>query len=706
MQHLMEEKEVSSGIKLISSLCLLLVFIIGLTYVGLEYYRPFHIGVEVFSAFISFSIFIVAINSYELSKNIPFLFLGVAFGVAGGFNIIHAIVSNGMGFFQGDTTNLALIFSFVSRAIIAVSILSCSVLFYKSYKIITAFLIVFGFSILSVVMFMMVFWWNRFPTCYVPGYGITAFKILAEYTIVLIIIICLVNFFKVKKCIEPNVFLLLQFYFYGSIICSLLFNLYIEQQEITNVVAHILKLVSAYCLYRAIVKVGLKTPYKLLFNEINHKNNSLKIKDFELNQTLNQLKKENKLRKNIEELFLKNDACYKLLIQNSQDTIIIYTSERIIFANEGAASIVEVNQPEKLLGKIVTEFFPLDEEQAALQMIKKDYHEKYIPSTYETQVSSINGRITDVEVTSAYVIYENETAILSLIRDISQNKQIEKMKKDIEIDKKILKDTLEFNGLIKEFFSNISHELRTPLNVILSALQVLRIVEQNDTDKGCLEKRNRYLDIMKQNCYRLLRLINNLIDISKIDSGYLKPNLKNYNIVSIVEDITLSVADYIHDQGVNVIFDTNVEEKIIACDPDNVERIIMNLLSNAVKFTNPGDQITVEFMELEDCIEISVKDTGVGIPEDKLQVIFERFRQVDNSLSRNYEGSGIGLSLVKALVDMQGGNIQVNSSLGKGTEFIIILPVTKIQNSNGIEKNITYEDKTERIGVEFSDIYS
>ena len=197
---------------------------------------------------------------------------------------------------------------------------------------------------------------------------------------------------------------------------------------------------------------------------------------------------------------------------------------------------------------------------------------------------------------------------------------------------------------------------------------------------------------MKQNCYRLLRLINNLIDISKIDSGFLNPNLKNYNIVSVVEDITLSVAEYIQDKGVEVIFDTNVEEKIIACDPDNIERIILNLLSNAVKFTNAGDQITVEVMDNEDYIEISVKDTGIGIPEDKLKVIFERFRQVDNSLSRSHEGSGIGLSLVKALVDMHDGSINVNSNLGEGTEFIIKLPARKTDESNDVEKNMIYQD--------------
>jgi signal transduction histidine kinase len=180
--------------------------------------------------------------------------------------------------------------------------------------------------------------------------------------------------------------------------------------------------------------------------------------------------------------------------------------------------------------------------------------------------------------------------------------------------------------------------------------------------------------------------------------------MQDYNIVSVVEDITLSVAEYVEDKGIKFIFDTNVEEKVISCDPDNIERIMLNLISNAVKFTDKGDLISVVVLDQGDNVQISVKDTGVGIPEDKLQVIFERFRQADNSLSRDHEGSGIGLSLVKALVEMHGGTIKVKSSLGQGSEFIIKLPVRRTDNPMALEQNIFYKNNTEKISIEFSDI--
>jgi signal transduction histidine kinase len=207
----------------------------------------------------------------------------------------------------------------------------------------------------------------------------------------------------------------------------------------------------------------------------------------------------------------------------------------------------------------------------------------------------------------------------------------------------------------------------------------------------------------------LLRLINNIIDIAKIESGFFEIHLTNCNIVSIVEDITLSVGEYIEGKGVALIFDTDVEEKLTACDPDKIERIILNLLSNAVKFTKPGGSISVNVFEREEAVEIIVSDTGIGIPKDMQELIFQRFRQVDTSLTKEQEGSGIGLSLVKSLVDMHGGNITVESEYGKGSKFIVRLPVKILDTEEKIGTNMdnrTKQAQIERLYIEFSDIYS
>ena len=270
-----------------------------------------------------------------------------------------------------------------------------------------------------------------------------------------------------------------------------------------------------------------------------------------------------------------------------------------------------------------------------------------------------------------------------------------------------LNATKEYNRLRGEFFSNITHELKTPLKIIFSTLQLMNTYLSKDNSE-IDEKMSKYMKFIRQNSYRQLRLINNIIDITKIDSGYMSINFVNQDIVKIIEDITTSVVPYAEYSGVTVIFDTEIEEKIIACDPDKIERIILNLLSNAIKFTEPSDSIFVSIHEADDCVIIKVKDTGIGIPEEKQKIIFDRFIQADNSSAKAKEGSGIGLSLSKSLVEMHNGKISVDSQPGKGSEFIIELPnVTalcdKDSNDYLLNKN---SDNSESADIEFYGIYS
>mgnify|MGYP005837204517 CR=1 FL=1 len=267
----------------------------------------------------------------------------------------------------------------------------------------------------------------------------------------------------------------------------------------------------------------------------------------------------------------------------------------------------------------------------------------------------------------------------------------------------------QYDKLKTQFFSNVSHELKTPLNVIYATSQLLYNIPPGTNYDEYHSKLQKHLNIIKQNCYRLMRLISNLIDITRYDSGFLNMKLGNYNIVYLVEEITMSVVRYAEVKGINIVFDTDVEEKVIACDPDMVERIILNLISNALKFTHEGGSVTINIYDKQENVIISVRDTGIGIAQDKLGIIFERFRQVDNTLTKSREGSGIGLSLVKALVESHKGKISVASEPGKGTEFIIEFPAYIIHELNTSEQQLPVDNTqsiVERINIEFSDIYS
>ena len=252
-----------------------------------------------------------------------------------------------------------------------------------------------------------------------------------------------------------------------------------------------------------------------------------------------------------------------------------------------------------------------------------------------------------------------------------------------------------------EFFSLISHELRSPANIIIAATQLL--LTDRYKDSLGLNAIN-HIEKIRINSYRLLRLINNFLDIQKSEAGYLDLNFENIDIISFSEEITNSIVDLTDSKDIDVIFDTEVEEKIIAIDIEKYERILLNLLSNATKFTESGGEIIVSIAEDNNYIIISVKDTGIGISKDKINKVFDKFAIIDNSLSRSSKGTGLGLSLVKLLVEKMKGKIEVESEIGEGTEFKVYLPNRKIKNLK--DKNIIKSSsEMEHItNIEFSDI--
>lgn len=266
------------------------------------------------------------------------------------------------------------------------------------------------------------------------------------------------------------------------------------------------------------------------------------------------------------------------------------------------------------------------------------------------------------------------------------------------------KEAKAYERVKNEFFANISHELRTPLNIIYSTIQLLNSKHENNP-YSFNEFYGKYKKGLKINCYRMLRLINNLIDVSKIEVGFLNADFTNKDIVSLVENITTLVIPHAENKSISIIFDTNVEENIIKCDPVKLERLILNLLSNSIKFTSNNGEIFVNLTILDDWVKISVKDNGMGIPKEIQSSIFNRFVQADKSLKRRNEGSGIGLSIVKSIADLHNGKIELISDGISGTEFILWLPNITLDYTKSSNNLVDYITDDKNIELELSDIY-
>lgn len=315
------------------------------------------------------------------------------------------------------------------------------------------------------------------------------------------------------------------------------------------------------------------------------------------------------------------------------------------------------------------------------------------PGTYTLKIKarSYSGKVSDESAVKFIIkppIWKSKAAILIYLiiitiviyRTINSVKRLDnlvknktlQLTKEMEKNDKLLKKVIELEKRKNNYFVNLSHELRTHLNVISSTEQL--VTELNKSKDGIgKSKLNGCMQVVRRNTNRLLNLINNIIDTAKIESGSYQLNIREHDIVYIVEEATLSLKDYIERKGIELIIDPEMEEKIIKCDEHEIERCIVNLVSNAAKFTPEGGTIEVTIEDLDEKVKIIVKDTGIGIDKKYHDSIFNRFNQVIDQGAESKGGSGLGLTITKQIIDMHGGQISVESELGKGCKFIIIL---------------------------------
>ncbi|WP_018590812.1 sensor histidine kinase [Terrisporobacter glycolicus] len=383
-----------------------------------------------------------------------------------------------------------------------------------------------------------------------------------------------------------------------------------------------------------------------------------------------------KLKKEVEE----KNKLFDVITEKSGDLIIIIDKkQRIKYANKKACN---------LLGYEEDEIIGLKLRNILVNNNKYNFKDERIFE--ELQFKCKDNKIIEVETLGTPI---NDEGWILISRNITYRKEMQLLKEENEKMK-------VYQQLKTDFFANLSHELKTPLNIFYSIIQILDLNLEKKEDNDFKLAYKKHSDGLKINFYRMLRMITNLIDLTKFDSNYKDAKFNNYDIVRLCEDVTLSVVTYAQQKNIEIIFDTYEEEHIIRCDAEHMERIMLNLLSNAIKYTPSGGEIFVNLSFDDNYVNITVKDNGIGIPKEKLDSIFEKFVRVDKTIKRENEGSGIGLNIVKSLVDLLEGNIHIESSENIGSEFTIEIPNIKLE-----EGLADYDVDKERITLELSDVY-
>lgn len=341
--------------------------------------------------------------------------------------------------------------------------------------------------------------------------------------------------------------------------------------------------------------------------------------------------------------------------------ITTYPKGKILDVNEAYCKLVGYQQHE-LINNFTNQlnfWLTQEDRMAAFQEFRQEGRIQRREIKFKTKAGEIRDAIASVEP----IEIKGEPCVITFIVDISHIKQTEK--ELIEA-----KEKAEESNLLKtHFLANMSHEIRTPMNSILGFVSLLQEMDLSS------EEKNYYMSLINKSGKRLLETINDLIEMSKIDAGNLEADLIETNIHEMMEFMFEHFEPQTKEKGlaISIQQQISIAESNLFTDKFKVESILSNLLKNAVKFTNQGSITFGNYLENGNLV-FFVKDTGRGIPPDRLAAIFDRFVQADLKLTRSHEGSGLGLTISKAYAEMLGGKIWVVSEVDKGSAFYFSIP--------------------------------
>ncbi len=358
-------------------------------------------------------------------------------------------------------------------------------------------------------------------------------------------------------------------------------------------------------------------------------------------------------QKKIQEALCQTSQTLETIIESVPFGIVIVNSKKRIKSINAAALNIIKQKREDVIGKVCHRAFcPTQEGKCPVWDMKQKINRA------EQSIHDRDGKKIPILKTCIPLVLQGEEVLLEAFVDIA----------DLVDSKRLAQ---EASRVKSEFLANMSHEIRTPMNAIIGFGDLLMETELT-------EEQLDYLKTMTSSGHNLLTLINGILDLSKIESGRLSVEMVNAELEPIVNHLESLMLPLASKKKIELHLRTDPSvPKNIVTDPIRLSQCLINLVSNAIKFTKKGRvyvNITPDTLDGKSAVRVDIKDTGVGIPKEKQKIIFESFSQADNSTTRKYGGTGLGLTITKKLVELMDGQIQLESVLGKGTVFSIVLP--------------------------------
>ncbi len=613
------------------------LFCISLT--AIYNYLLFHSIAELFSIIISGCIFIIGWNANKYMEGSSFLILGTSYLFIGILDLLHTLSYDGMGVFVDYDTNLPTSLWICARYIQSISIIFAII---SKNKKLNPKLILLSYAVITSILLFLIFQ-GIFPTCYIEeDKSLTLFKIVSEYIIDIILLIALILLFifwnEFNKRINKRILYFLVFSIIATMISEIAFTFYIEVYDFSNFLGHLLKIMAAFFVYKAIIETGFENPFNLLFRKLKLSERNL-------------IKKANDL----EEAYVEFDQIFNA----SLPMRVIDNENNIIRVNDTYTQFFEVKK-EELLGKKCYEVSPghvCNTKKCSFQKIKSG--ENY--SEYEVN------RILPSGKRVIYLIYTlpwkdsggNVLGMIQTFTDITKRKLAE--------------------SRLESFISTASHELRTPTTVLLQSTELLNKYK----DKISEEQKTELIDSITRNTTILVELIDDLLTISKIDEKKIKLKKEKFDPIKLMHNIIKAMELRIQSKNniISVKHDNNV---ILYGDIHKFNQIFRILIDNGLKYSKNNTKFKIKIINNYvgkfnpnnlDGVLFKFKDHGLGMDKKDLANLFERFYRSERV--NHIPGTGLGLAIAKEYIELHGGNIFVESELDKGSIFSIFIPRKK-----------------------------
>ncbi|MCF7928064.1 MAG: PAS domain S-box protein [Spirochaetales bacterium] len=598
---------------------ILLALLIALSFWG---YLLFHSVAEIFSIVIAFGIYFVSWNTREYTDGDHFSFLGIGLAVVGAVDMLHILAYEGMGVFPAYTSNLPTQLWIIARSYEAASLLIFPLLVARriNFRIVIPLLLAAGVVPVSLTFF------RQFPDCFVPGQGLTLFKIISEYIIIAVLASAITFLLKKKSTFDGETLRLMILALSATILGELAFTLYINVYGISNMAGHFLKVLSFYFIYRATIERNLRRPFSFFFTELKRQ----------------------------QEVLSKSEKRYRLLYENSPASIYTWRyHEGDLFLDgcNSTASTETGGRANGLIGERAQTLYhhypdvraSLEEAQKTGSVVSKEIEHP----DFRLDTPAKEGFPAELLISPI-----TDKLVLMHIRDITARVEAEQLRSDIE--------------------SITRHDLKSPLNGIVMTIQLL----QQDPD--IQERYGRELELMADAGDKMQEMINRSLALYQIEKGTYNLKPRPLSIRPMLEHIRHHLSYISEQQDIDLLFESSEEQESsqnirIFGEETLCFFLLMNLIKNAVEASPPGERVRISYGISREpgCagrVEISVQNSGV-IPES-IQPVFGK----KPAPSQKERGNGLGVYSARLMTEVQGGSFSWTSGEPEGTRITICLP--------------------------------